>query len=372
MTETEPLRVLHVVLSLNPGGAERLVVDLATRLPAPHSAAICCLDERGAWADEAEAAGVPVQVLGRSPGFQPGLGRRLGRLAKETGASVLHCHQYSPFVYGCLAKLASPGLHLVFTEHGRLAGARVSTKRRVANAILGRVPGRFFAVCAELRGFMIQEGFPAGRLEVLYNGIEPRAARTPESRARARREWGLSDEDVVLGSIARLDPVKDLPTLIRAVVALTGPPAPRLVLVGDGPDREALERLVRDLGLAERVTFAGHRSDARDLIPAFDFYVNCSTYEGVSLTIIEAMAAAVPVVATDVGGTPEVVNDATNGRLVPAGQPDRLAATLRELMTNAAEADRLATAGRTTVEERFHFDTMMQSYLHAYSSGRRR
>ena len=370
MTSPDAVHVLHVVFGLNPGGAERLVVDLATGLPAPHRATICCLDERGAWADEAEAGGVPVRVLGREPGFHPSLGGRIARLAGDTGAGVLHCHQYTPFVYGALARLRSPRLRLVFTEHGRLAGARVSGKRRLANALLGRMPGRFFAVCEELRGFMIREGFPPGRLGVLYNGIDPGPPAPPDARDRARRDWELPEDAWVVGSVARLDPVKDLATLVRAFARLQGAPPPYLVVVGDGPERAALEAEARTAGLGDRIRFAGQRSDVRERLPAFDVFVNSSTYEGVSLTIIEAMAAGLPVVATRVGGTPEVVTDGRDGRLVTAGDPAGLAAALEELRGDRALAARLGGAGRATVEARFRFDSMLQAYLDAYRNRR--
>lgn len=385
-SEPDAPRVLHVVLSLNPGGAERLVIDLSRRSRPEFTPAVCCLDERGAWADELDDAGIPVFVLGREPGFHPGLGRRIAALAGQVGASVLHCHQYTPFVYGCLAKLARPSLQVVFTEHGRLAGATISSKRKLANAVLGRFPGHFFAVCQELRRFLVAEGFPPGRLGVLYNGIDPGDAAGADSRSRARHELSLGADDFVIGSVGRLDPVKDFPTLIAAFAAVAKPTRtgsgtsgldeaarlvpeaalPQLVVIGDGPEREALRRAVSSTGIADRVRFPGARSDARALMGAFDVYVNSSTYEGVSLTIIEAMAAALPVIATRVGGTPEVVEDGSNGILVPAGDVERLTSALRELRDSPERARTLGRFGRQTVEERFRFDTMLEAYAKAY------
>lgn len=366
------LRVLHVVLSLNPGGAERLVIDLSLRSKDAFDVSVCCLDERGAWARELDDAGIPVHVLGREPGFHPMLGRRLARLAASARADVLHCHQYTPFVYGCAARLFRPGMHLVFTEHGRLAGATVSAKRRLANRLLGRVPGKFFAVCDELRRFLLEEGFPASKLGVLYNGIDAGAPADAASRARARAKLALPDDAFVIGSVARLDRVKDLPTLLAAFDALRrgadGPP-PRLVLVGDGPERDALHADVAARGLDELVHFTGARTDVRELLPGFDAYVNSSTYEGVSLTIVEAMAAGLPVVATRVGGTPEVLEDGADGRLVPSGDPDAMADALRDLQRSPDAARALGDAARRTVLARFRFDHMLAAYADAYRAG---
>jgi glycosyltransferase involved in cell wall biosynthesis len=359
------------VLKLDPGGAERLVVDLARRLRPDFEPVVCCLDERGAWARELDDAGVRVHVLGRRPGFQPGLGRRLARLAAEENCGVVHCHQYSPFVYGCLAKWFSPQLRLVFTEHGRLAGAEVSSKRRLANRVLARTPGRFFAVCHELRQFLEAEGFPAGRLEVCYNGIEPGEVASPTSRADARRRLDVPEDAFVVGSVARLDPVKDLGTLLSAFRRLAADREDaRLILVGDGPERERLEASAREGGLAGRVHFLGARDDVRRLLPALDVYVNSSTYEGVSLTIVEAMATGLPVVATRVGGTPEVLEHGVNGRLVPAGGAEALGAALQELAGSDDARRRLGAAARETVERRFRFDDMRDTYARAYAGER--
>ena len=362
-----PVRVLHVALTLNPGGTERLVVDLAARAPAGIEAAVCCLDERGAWAADLEARGIAVHTLSREPGFHPGLGVELARLAGAQRIDVLHCHQYTPFVYGVVAKLARPRLRLVFTEHGRLAAAPPSPRRRLANAALSRAPGRFFAVSAELRRVLETEGWPPGRLVVLPNGIDPGPLPAPGDRAAARATLGLPADAPVAGTAARLDPVKDLGTLLEAfaIVRATLPDA-RFVILGDGPERHALETARNRLGLGSSVLFAGHRSDVRQLLPGFDLYVNCSTYEGVSLTILEAMAAGLAVVATSVGGTPEVVVDGETGLLVPPRRPDALATALVRGLGEGGLRRSLGERGRARLTERFSFDAMMSMYVRAW------
>lgn len=359
--------VMHVVLSLAPGGTERLVVDMVKRAPEWVSPSVACLDEPGAWAAQLVERGIPVTTLGRRPGFHPSLGRALAGLAAARDAQVLHCHQYTPFVYGALAKLARPRTRLVFTEHGRLADAPPSPRRRIANAFLARVPGRFFAVSAELRRFLEAEGFPRGRIEVLPNGIDLLAPPAPADRTRARRTLALGEADLVLGTAARLDPVKDLRTLVAALDRVrSAHPSARLVILGEGPERGAIESEIRARELGGAVVLAGHRSDVRDLLGGFDLYVNCSTYEGVSVTILEAMAAALPVVATAVGGNGEVVDDGRTGVLVPARDPERLAETLSALLADGPRRRALGAAGRERAEERFAFERMLSMYLQAY------
>ena len=179
-------RVLQVVLNLQPGGTERLVGEIVKRLSPAVSSAVCCLDEAGAWATEVTERGVPVWPLRRAPGFRPGVGLRIARLAEDWGATVLHCHHYSSLVYGRIAALWNPRLRIVFTEHGRLSDAPPSRKRRLVNPVLTRFPGQLYAVSADLRAHLLAEGFPSHRTEVIYNGVDTGAVSTPADRMRAR------------------------------------------------------------------------------------------------------------------------------------------------------------------------------------------
>lgn len=358
--------VLQVLLALNPGGTERLVLELVKRLRSEFPMSVCCLDVAGTWGEALSTEGTPVRVLNRQPGFHPGLGMRLRAVARDTGATVLHCHQYSPFVYACLARTMSPGLRLIFTEHGRLNDAPPSSKRRVANPALGLLATRILSVSHDLKRHMVAEGLPASRIDVVHNGIDVGPRPSPEMRADVRRALGVTADTCVLVTIARLDPVKDLGTLIRAVAALRAASQPvALVIVGDGPERQSLESLVADLSLQAVVTLLGHRDDARRWLAGGDIYVNSSISEGVSLTLLEAMAAGLPVIATSVGGTPEVI-DGTSGRLVPPRDSGSLAA---EILTLVRDGDARAAHGRAArhrVESSFTLDAMIEAYARLY------
>jgi L-malate glycosyltransferase len=359
-------RVLQVALSLNPGGTERLVVQLATRLHRDVPTAVVCLDEPGAWADQIEAAGISIQALGRTPGFHPSLGRKIAQAAAAHRATVIHAHHYSPFVYSCVARLWKPGVGVVFTEHGRLSDSPPSPKRRLANRILASFPRAVCAVSAELGAHLVAEGFPQSRVQVVHNGIDVGPLPTAADRHEVRAALGANDDVIVVGSVARLDPVKDLGSLLHAAAMLRTTGHKVLVaLVGDGPERPALEQLAGTLGIAGDVRFLGHRDDARRWLAGWDVYVNCSVSEGVSLTILEAMAAALPVVATAVGGTPEVLDEAS-GVLAPSRDPAALAGALAALIRDPALRTRLAAGARARVEASFTLDRMVRSYAGIY------
>ena len=166
---------------------------------------------------------------------------------------------FALYVYGVLAA-ALAGVRVVFTEHGRLSDAQPSSKRRLINPLLSMYPGPVFAVSENLKQFMVDEGFPARRIEVVHNGVSVGAAPTAAEREAARAELALPGDAFVVGSVGRLDPVKKLETLLQSHRLLSvRVPNLRSVIVGDGPERSRLESIARELGVSTSVLFTGYR-----------------------------------------------------------------------------------------------------------------
>jgi len=363
---TRSINVAHVVLSLDPGGAEKLVLDLAARCSRWSATRVYCLDRTGDWADQLTSQGIPVDLVGRSPGLDWGVAWRLRRLSASHGIDVLHCHQYTPFVYGAIAALLRPRLRVVYTEHGRLSDAPPSKRRTTANRLLAPIPAVITAVSGELREFMIAEGFPAHRIDVVHNGIDPGCAPTPAARASARAVMQVAESNFVVGTAARLDPVKNLGMALNAFAELRARvPNSVLVLIGDGPERERLLAEAARHG-GDAVRWLGYRQDVRALLPGMDAYLNTSISEGVSVTILEAMAAGIPVVATAVGGTPEVVIPEISGLLVKNGDARDCARALERLATDPSLSAGLGKAGLERMKMHFTVDQMVSRYMAAY------
>jgi glycosyltransferase involved in cell wall biosynthesis len=255
---------------------------------------------------------------------------------------------------------------VIFTEHGRLSDVPPSSKRRLANRVLARVPDAVFAVSEDLKRHLVAEGFSAQAVRVVHNGIAFGPLPTTDRRADARRSLGVPDGTLVIATVGRLDPVKDIGALIRAIPALADKVSVLLMVIGDGPERTSLERLAEECHVAPYVRFFGHRDDARELLVGCDVYANSSISEGVSLTILEAMAAGLPIVATNVGGTPEVV-DTASGRLVPQRDSGTLSRTLLELAAQPMLRHQLGRAARLRVEARFTLERMVREYRDAYN-----
>jgi glycosyltransferase involved in cell wall biosynthesis len=225
------------------------------------------------------------------------------------------------------------------------------------------------AVSRSLRAQLVAEGFPESRVRVVRNGIDPGPPPAPELRKQARARLGLPEDEFVIGAVGRLAMVKDFGALIAAFGLLRSMPGrARLIIVGDGPERAALVSQARAANVSRAVLFTGHQHDAPALMPAFDVFVNSSIYEGVSLTILEAMAAGVPVLATAVGGTPEIVQDGVNGRLIPSRGIREMASAIAALARDPELRARLGAAGRSRVLRSFHIDRMVHTYAGMYAS----
>ncbi len=361
------LRLMQLVIGLGPGGTERLVIDMTREIHRHAYVMVSCLDELGDWSNQLTDLGIEMTCLGRNAGFDWRLGLKIARLCKQHRINVIHCHHYSPYIYGALAGLLRLGLRVVYTEHGRLSDGEPSLKRKIANQIFGRLPGRFFAVSHELREHMLQEGFSKQRLKVVHNGIAKGDAPTPAHCLSARQAMGVAPDAFVLGTVARLDAVKDLGNLLDAFTLFhkkynTG----RLVIVGDGEEMPMLRKKVADHRLEDAVVFMGKRDDVRMLLYGLDLYINCSITEGISVTILEAMASQVCVLATDVGGTGEIITSGVDGLLVKAKNSNALSQGIGQLYEDQQMRDQIAAAGSRRVATHFSMKRMVDSYLTSY------
>jgi glycosyltransferase involved in cell wall biosynthesis len=278
---------------------------------------------------------------------------------------LLHAHQYTPFFYALLARARCRRPPVLFTEHGRHSPDYPRRKRILANRLLLQRRDRVVGVGEAVRQALIaNEGIPPERVAVIYNGIDlARCAAAREERRAVRREMEVADDELVILQVARLDYLKDHATAVRtlAEVAPRRPDA-RLVLVGEGPERGAVQEEVRRLALGGRVRLLGLRKDVPRLLAGADLLLLTSISEGIPLTLIEAMAAGLPVVSTRVGGVPEVVEDGRTGLLAPAGDAAALGRHVCELADNPRLRDELGRRGRERAEALFSERMMHDRY----------
>jgi glycosyltransferase involved in cell wall biosynthesis len=361
--------VCQVLHSLRVGGAEVLAARLARGLRDRVRFLFACLDEVGTLGEQLRQEGFPVHLLERRPGLDWRLSLGLSRLLRREQVDVIHAHQYTPFFYGITARLLYRRPGVIFTEHGRHFPDYPRRKRMLANRLLLRRRDRVIGVGEAVRQALINnEGIPTGRAEVIYNGIDlaPFSAPPPD-RAAVRQEMGVGPGDLVMLLIARLDYLKDHATAVRTLAQVRKQrPDARLVLVGQGPERDKIEDEVRRAGVGEGVRLLGQRQDVARLLAASDVFLLTSISEGIPLTLIESMAAGVPVVSTNVGGVAEVIEDGTTGLLAPSGDDVALAERVLRLAADEGLRRRMAQAGRQRARAVFAEEQMHAAYLRLY------
>ncbi|MCA3178842.1 MAG: glycosyltransferase [Burkholderiales bacterium] len=344
------MRILHVVETLEVGGLERVVVALsAEQVRRGDTVTIACLFHEGPLAGDARAAGVEVISCDKRPGADGGALRRLRYALRSRSPQVLHTHNPTAHYYGVFAALGLRGMRRISTRHG-MGSFRASRRRERLYRLSMIATDSAVAVCQAARERFVTRGvMPRGRSEVVVNGVDLArfAARDPARRDALVRDLGLGDTASLFGSVGRLNEAKDPSNLVDAFArTVAAHPRAALVIVGDGELRAAVEARVRGHGIGDRVRLLGTRADVPALLASFDAFVLASGTEGYSLALVEAAAAALPAVATDVGGNREIVSDGRTGLIVPPADPAALAAAMIALAGDPERREALGTAAR--------------------------
>ncbi len=359
--------VLHV---MQVAGAEVLVRDIIRRLGSRIVPTVFCLDAVGPIGEELIRGGVEVLALGRRPGWDFKVAKRLADEATARKIDVLHAHQYTPFFYAALAKpLVRPRPRLLLTEHGRHYPDVVSPVRRAVNRLLLDNMADSVTACVGFSGRALRDvdGFRGNRIRVIDNGIDVDRYGPPADKAEQKRRLGFDPARRYVVHVARHHPVKDQSTLLRGFAA-AAPHLPDvdLLMAGDGPLREELEVLAKSLGIAGRVKFLGIRKDVPEVLKAGDVFALTSVSEAASLTLLEAMASGLPSVVTDVGGNPDLIRRDVDGLLFPRGDSAACGAAFRRLFTEPGLAEKLGANARARAHQRFRLDDTVERYAELY------
>jgi glycosyltransferase involved in cell wall biosynthesis len=368
------LKILHIILSLNVGGAERMVSDfIRNDRSGTCRHLVCCLDSIGVFGEELIQEGVTVVHIPRRPGKDWRLIFKLANFIRKVKIDVVHTHGETPWFYGALATqiLFMAPVKCITTIHGYGGGDRASVSDYKLWRFLAKMTAKIVVVADNLRAEMVKVGFSRQQVSTILNGVDPQL-KTENSQTRPF--WGLSDDDFVIGIVARLSPIKNHQLLFRAVKTLVlKDPTTKLLVVGDGPERPVLEGLAQQLDLNNNIVFCGEQSQAQTFYPLFDVFVLPSLSEGISMTLLEAQAAKVPVVASAVGGNCEVICDGETGLLFTSGDVDGLYRHLETLCSSVDTRKKLINNGFERVRDMFNIQMMIKQYLQIYvdvSSGK--
>lgn len=360
------LRVVVMVDTLErPGGGERLALENAMRLdPAKYERSLC-ITRWNAELERVEPAASMLARLVESGVRIVKLRRRskaalwawlpLLRLLRRERVEVLHGHLFGSNVWAVIVGRLARVPVVVAHEH-IWAYEGNPTRRFLDRNLIARLADAFVAVSEDGRRLMIEhERIDPSDIVVIPNGI---AGSPPGDGSLVRAELGIPDRAPVVGSVGNLRPQKAFEILIEAAVELRRRvPEARVLIAGEGPQRERLERLIAERGVEETVTLLGARSDIPDFLAALDVAVCCSDFEGSPLSVMEYMEAGLPIAATRIGGLAELVHDRENGVLVPRRDPKALAEALTSLLGNPGLRTRLGAKGKELRREQWSLDT---------------
>ncbi|HVM38989.1 MAG TPA: glycosyltransferase [Sphingomicrobium sp.] len=365
------VRILHLTSTpAGIGGVERLLLDLAphydrARVHVAHCNLFDQAQGSGRFPTALKATGLPyVEIEGSRWHHLPGIiGQLLAAIRRER-IDVLHLHMVHATIVGGLVALLSPGLSVVVTKH-YVYRALASRMLRLLDRLSTNRADAIVAVSGHVRDDLVAHGAQRAKSEVIHNGMDleafDRQAAAP-SQPLARQEGGA-----LIGCVGNLNPIKGHEYLVRAMPrVLQRFPTARLVMIGEGGAKAELEALARALGVEGAVIMAGFRGDVPAVMRQIDICVQPSLQEAFGIVLLEAMAAARPVVATGVEGIPEIVVDGTTGLLVPPRDPEALAKAICALLQDGEARRAMGSAGRSRVEQRFDIRTTVRAYEELY------
>lgn len=361
--QVKPIKILHLITELDTGGAQKALARLLAHLDrerfAPHVA--CLYNGDKAVAQEIRALDIPVTDLGMTAKWRMDAFWRLYHLLRRQRPTILHTWMFHANLPGrVLGRLAGVPLIITSRRNVHIGG---QGRERLIRWTSG-LDDATIAVCETARQAQIEGGkAPPEHVVTIHNGIDVNVFDVghPDAGRQIRRSFEIPSEAPLIGAVGRLHPQKDFSTLLTSLARLRKDiPDIHLLLVGDGPLRDDLESQAQSLGLSTSVTLAGHRNDIPDILGALDIFVIPSLWEGLPNAILEAMGAGLPVVATRVGGVPEVVVDGETGLLVPPRDPDALAGAILRLLHHPNLRWRMGRVGRNRVMEHFSIEQMVR------------
>jgi glycosyltransferase involved in cell wall biosynthesis len=359
-------RVVYLSHAFHVGGAEEMVLNLVRHLPQRFEPVIVCIHSAGPIGEEIRKTGVEFHVLDLNPGWRhPFHLIKLERALTDLRADIVHTFLLTASLYGRLAAMFARVPVIIGTEVNIYENKE--PRHIKAERWLMAKTDSVVVSAGSVRDFYIdQVGADPSKVEVIYNAVDWSQLETTKTRDEMREELQLGQFAPVAGIVARLTEQKAHSVLFQAMASTPGLERLHLVVVGDGHLREQLERQATDLGIADRVRFLGARRDLGNLMSAMDMFVMPSLWEGLPLSMVLAMGAGLPVVATSVAGIPEVVHDGHSGLLVPPGDAPALGAALSQLVRSSDLRRALGTVAQASALPRYGVDGYVSSVTALY------
>ncbi|WP_338518251.1 glycosyltransferase family 4 protein [Alteromonas gracilis] len=363
------MKVLHVTYDMRIGGTEMVIKNIIEGNTDPDiKMSIFCIESPlGPWGHELQkTALIDITVANRKPGFDFELIQQLRNHIKTNTIDIVHCHQYTPWVYGALAAMGSSA-RVIFTEHGRFYPDTSSWKRKIINPLLMQLTQQVTAISrATKEALKAFENIPLNKIKLVYNGILPLSS--PKSDVETLKETlGIPNDFLVFGTVSRMDPIKNHKLMVRAFAEFNQTfPNSILLLVGDGEEKETIVGLIEQYSLSSNVILTGYIKKPVNHIAALDVFLLPSFSEGTSMTLLEAMSLSKPSIVTDVGGNPEVVQHAETGIVIKNNNLKDLVSAMKTLATDRQSRELLGRNAKLRFDDMFSLDKMCKAYKALY------
>jgi sugar transferase (PEP-CTERM/EpsH1 system associated) len=363
-------KVMFIIWALEVGGAERLLVKLAQKIPKDrYDVSVVCISREGVWADELKQAGIPVICTHKRTGFDPSILLKLIQLIRKEKPDIVNTTLWTADLWGRLAAIIAGVKHIIVTEQN------VDVWKRWYHISIDRMLFKYthYAICVSnevVNYYRNTVGLQAEQLVMIPNAIDVSLFDDDAVQDDLRDSLGIKADEFIFTCSARLHEQKAHEVLIEAVKLVHDIPLTnfQVLLVGEGPRRDELQNMVEKLGLSNRILFLGLRQDIPNILLQSNSFVLSSDYEGLSLAILEAMAARLPIVATTVGGNAQIVEDGETGWLVPPQNPSLLADAMMKVLNDPQRAKQMGVAGRDRVEGVYDIQSVTQQIVALFES----
>lgn len=358
-------KVLYLLNHAGKAGTERYVHALVEKLNQRRINAFFAYNEEGLLVDRIKALGVEACQLTMKHPFDIKAAWKLSRICKKLDIDIVHTHYLRENYISLISRLFNRKVKVFYTNHFIL---RNNFLQRVFNRILGTLQANVIAVCNKGKDMMISNGVNPQKISVVFNGVDPGLWGSPE-KSSIRDELGIDDDTFVLFCASRFAHDKGHDFLIKSLAAIKKLTHRKFkcLLAGDGPLLEEIKQLTMKLSLQEDVIFLGFQKDMKRLYMGSDLYVNSAQHEALSFAIIEALAAGLPVIAADIGGNRDIINDDTDcGILVEYDHTSALASAIVSVMNDGELHARFRKNALKTVDEKFNIDKIVDETYNLY------
>lgn len=360
--------IMHITYDMRIGGTEMVIKNIIEGCDASrfNMSVLCIESPLGPFAEELKNSEIEFFELNRQPGFDTSLIIQIRNIIKENKVDTIHCHQYTPWVYGVIAAMFTK-TKVIFTEHGRFYPDSSTWKRKLINPLLNLLTDQVTAISKATKQALVEfENIPEKSIEVIYNGIASLKV-NPVEVEQLKVELGIPDNHLVLGTVARFDPIKNHVMMLEAfALVLQKYPNTTLIIVGDGDERENIDQRIKKLTISDRVILTGYQTKPHNYLALMDIYLLSSLSEGTSMTLLEAMSFRKPCVVTDAGGNPEIIINGDNGFVTLNDDAKAFSKGIFQTVESLQKSENLSSNSIKLFELYFSEESMNQKYQMLY------